>query len=395
MNNDELDNFYGGGGPDDIFGGGDPDNVDEMMGGNNNFLSFDKFLQTRENLLQGGVGKKKPKDTGSVEVVEGYDSFAIAQSSVGETGHRFISKSPYGAALKAATTLFNIIAESSKTKTRYIEFIIQKTTRGSNRKLYAYTADNVKLAIPNIIFKKDENGNRIVMNHHGQVLRIDRNNNILNVNVDGKTKADRKPRAPRATKKGKAAKNEEEMNGGGYAVYDPKTTLKHKWTSNEITEFNYKPYELFTVYTKVSIKVAVVPEELKPLKKKVVDKAKEAEKKAMKKAKEAEKKEAEKAKKAEKKAMDAEKKAMKKEKAAAKKAAEKEKAAAKKAKAPKAAKKPKSPKAKAPKAPKAPKAAKKSKSPAKAKAPRKPLAKKTKAVDGGYCGNSACGMNVY
>lgn len=394
MNNDELDNFYGGGGPDDIFGG--VPNDDEVMGGNNNFLSFDKFLQTRENLLQGGVGKKKPKDTGSVEVVEGYDSFTIAQSSVGETGHRFISKSPYSAALKAATILFNIMAEmKSRTKSNYIEFIIQKTTRGSNRKLYAYTADNVKLATPFIIFNKDEDGNRIVMNHHGQVLRVDSNNNILNVNVggvSGNTKAPRQPRAPRkprASKKGKAA-DEEEMNGGGYAVYDSKTTLKHKWASNEITSFNYEPYVFRKILNKIKITVAVVPEELKPLKKKVVDKAKEAEKKAEKKAKEAEKKEAEKAKKAEKKEIEKAKKAVKKEKAAEKKAKEAEKAK-------KAAQKEKAAEKKA----KAPKAAKKSKSPAKAKAPRKalatkPRAKKAKAaVDGGYCGNSACGMNVY
>ena len=381
MANQQLDDFYGGG-DDNFFVGNEAfgteavhSDVFNKGGGGNGLLSFDNFLRQRNELMKGGVGKKKPKDTGSIEVVEGYDSFTISQSSIGETGHRFISKSPYGAALKAAATLFG-----KNSSSKNIEFIIQKTTRGSSRKLYAYTANNVKLAIPNIIFKKDEDGNRIVMNHHGQVLRIDRNNNILNVDVDGvapKQKAARKPRAP----KGKAAEfgGGDDIFGGGYAVYDPKTTLKHKWSSNEITEFNYKPYELFTVYTKVNIKVATVPEELKPLKKKVVDKAKEAEKKAMKKAKEAEKKEVEKAKKAEKKAMEAEKKAMKKAKEAEKKEAEKAKAAKKAAKAAKA-----------------PKAAKKSKSPAKGKAPRKALGARTKkAVNGGYCVNSSCGMNAY
>jgi len=393
----ELGGFYGGGDKSDIFGGGEA------------LMSFDQFLNQRNNMQQvkttGGVRKPRVKADEATEVLEGYDSFTIFQSSVGEKGHRLISKSPYGAALKTATILFNILAKS-RSKADNIDFIIQKTTKGSNRKLYAYNATNKILDDPYIIFNKDEEGNRIIMNRHGQVLRINASNHILNVNLNADAKT-----------KGKGKKHA----SGSHPVYDPKTTLKHKFSASEITEFDYEPYVFRKVSNKVKITVATVPEDLKPFQKNVADKEKDAAKKAAKKEKDAVKKAALKEKEAAKKAAkkdkeaaqkkkekDAAKKAAKKEKEAAKKAAKKEKDAAKpkKTKTPKAdkPKKTKAPKADKPKKTKAPKAdkPKKTKTPTvvkspKAKAPKKPRTKKAAAAanSGGYCGSSACGMNVY
>jgi hypothetical protein len=310
MDNDEqLDSFYGGSDTDkDMFGGA-----------GNAIMSFDDFLKQRNVIQQtGGVKKQKAKQSNAdgAEVLEGYDSFTLFSSSIDEKGHRFISKSPYGAALKTATLLFNMIGKRNGDD---VSFIIQKTTKGSNRKLYAYRAVNETLDTPYLIFNKDEDGNRIIMNQHGQVLRIDKNNHILNVHLgaDGK-------------KTGKSKK----QASGNHPVYDPKTTLKHKFAASEITEFDYKPYVFREVSNKVKITVDTVPEHLKKeFQKNIANKEKDAAKKAAQKEKDAAKKAAKKEKDAaqKKKEKEAAKKAAQKEKDAAKKAAQKEKDAAKKA----------------------------------------------------------------
>jgi hypothetical protein len=405
-NQDGMNDFYGGYGGNDIFGGegeGEmPDDYEMSNGaeddmqkqGGSKIMSFDDFLRQREVQQTGGVRKPRAKVDENTEVLEGYDSFTIFKSSVGETGHRFISKSPYGAALKTATLLFNLLAKT-RSRADKVDFIIQKITKGSNRKLYAYTATNEILDTPYIIFNKDEDNNRIIMNRHGQVLRINASNHILNVNMntDAKTKGKGKKQA-----------------SGSHPLYDPKTTLKHKFSASEITEFDYTPYVFRKVSNKVKIAVAEVPEDLKPFQKNVADKEKDAAKKAARKEKEAVKKAALKEKEAAKKAARKEKEAAqkKKEKEAAKKAAKKEKEAAKKAakkekeavlKEKKAAAKADKPKkTKAEKAAKADKPKKtKADKAAKADKPKKPRAKKVAVAknSGGYCGSSACGMNVY
>jgi len=407
-NQDGMNDFYGGYGGNDIFGGeGEEMDVDEMTDGARNddtqqggskIMSFDDFLRQREVQQTGGVRKPRAKVDENTEVLEGYDSFTIFKSSVGETGHRFISKSPYGAALKTATLLFNLLAKT-RSRADKVDFIIQKITKGSNRKLYAYTATNEILETPYIIFNKDEDNNRIIMNRHGQVLRINASNHILNVNMNADAKT-----------KGKGKK----QASGSHPLYDPKTTLKHKFSASEITEFDYTPYVFRKVSNKVKIAVAEVPEDLKPFQKNVADKEKDAAKKAARKEKEAAKKAALKEKEAAKKAArkekeaaqkkkekEAAKKAAKKEKEAAKKAAKKEKEAvlkekkaAAKADKPKKTKAEKAAKADKPKKTKADKAATKA---TKADKPKKPRAKKVAVAknSGGYCGSSACGMNVY
>ena len=333
-NNVNEDVFYGG--SDLSMEGGEPSQM----------LSFQDFLNSTKggadlenNEMSGGVRRKKANPSGDnveVEFREGYDSFTIVKTNVGEPGGRYISKTPNGAASKVASRLLREANKSS------VKFVIQKTTRGSNHRYYAYEANVSKLSSPVMVFKKDEQGNKIVMNKSGQVLRV-KNDKV--VNVSGKTKP----------------------------TYDPETKVSN------VQDFDYKPYLIKEVTKKVNVKSVEVPEDLKQKymesKKGKKDASKVAEKKAKmaeKKAKMAEKKALAKAKMAEKKALAKAKKAEKKEAEKAKKAEKKEAEKAKKAN-----KKPKATKPKAEKKPKAtkPKGAKKG---------------AKKMMGGGSCGANSC-----
>jgi len=233
-------------------------------GGNVLKNAFDDFLRDRAN-ISGGANEE--------EVREGYDSFTIVKASAGDIGGRFISKTSYTAASKAASRLFK------NTKSSTLTFVIQKITNGSNKRYYAYEATIKYLSKPMLIFKKDEDGNKIVMNTHGQVLRVNSNKKILN--SSGSVKKD----------------------------YNPKEKIA------SLTSFNYKPYIIKEVTKDITIKAIDVPEDLKE-KQKEKAKAKMTE----------EQKEMMKQKKAEKKAREAAKKAADKEKEKARKEKERERA---------------------------------------------------------------------
>jgi len=211
--------------------------------------AFDDFLREKAS-LSGGA------DT---EVREGYDSFTIVEASAGSAGGRFISKTPYTAAYKAASRLFK------DTKSTSLTFVMQKTTKGSNKRYYAYQATVKYLSKPMLVFKNDEEGNKIVMNTHGQVLRVNKNKKV--VNSTGSVKKD----------------------------YNPNEKI------SSLTSFNYKPYLIKEVTKDITIKAIEVPSELKEkqmekAKNKMTDEQKEMmkQKKADKKAREAAKKAAEK-----------------------------------------------------------------------------------------------------
>ena len=213
--------------------------------------AFDDFLREKAS-LSGGADE----DT---EVREGYDSFTIVKASSGNPGGRFISKTPYTAAYKAASRLFK------DTKSNSLTFVMQKTTKGSNKRYYAYQATVKYLSKPMLVFKNDEEGNKIVMNTHGQVLRVNKNKKV--VNSTGSVKKD----------------------------YNPNEKI------SSLTSFNYKPYLIKEVTKDITIKAIEVPSELKEkqmekAKNKMTDEQKEMmkQKKADKKAREAAKKAAEK-----------------------------------------------------------------------------------------------------
>ena len=249
--------------------------------------------------MDGGVKKKQ----GSVVVEGEYDSFTIYESSVGEKGGRYISKTPYSAANKAASRLFKSTSSNS------ISFIIQKTTNGSNKKFYSYSATRTKLLNSQYVFKKDENGNKIVSTPMGQILKLNSKNQIINT-------------------KGKKQ------------VYDSKDKTKEY---SNIQTFDFAPYVIKEISMVVDIKSEEVPAELKEqqknAKKSKIDVEKKKEQALKKKEKEAEMKAKVQAKKEAKRAKEQAKKEAKRAKEQAKKEAKRAKEQAKKEKKAKKAKK--------------------------------------------------------
>jgi hypothetical protein len=136
-----LDQLFGGESEDKYTGGNDYDDVDEQEGG-----ADDMFL-------------------GGVPLREGYDSYGVYDSDTKKTSGRYISKTPSSAAKKAARRLFK-----EKRGSRNITFMIRKTTRGSKREIYQYSADLEVLRTP-IVVNKD--GNKIVIKNKINVTRVD------------------------------------------------------------------------------------------------------------------------------------------------------------------------------------------------------------------------------
>ena len=167
------------GGNDDMFGGGLYEDFlkknEAIKGGAFKAAdNFEEFLKKREDMMQGGVRKARKDEDENVEVREGYDSFTVVRTSAGNSGGRFISKTPYSAAKKAASRLV-------KGNGTTVTFVLQKTTAGSNKRYCAYTASSRKLSPPMKIFRKAENGDTIVMNNFGQVLRVNKSGVVVNV----------------------------------------------------------------------------------------------------------------------------------------------------------------------------------------------------------------------
>ncbi len=136
-----LDQLFGGESEDKYTGGNDYDDVDEQEGG-----ADDMFL-------------------GGVPLREGYDSYGVYDSDTKKTSGRYISKTPSSAAKKAARRLFK-----EKRGSRNITFMIRKTTRGSKREIYQYSAELEVLRTP-IVINKD--GNKIVIKNKINVTRVD------------------------------------------------------------------------------------------------------------------------------------------------------------------------------------------------------------------------------
>jgi len=72
-------------------------------------------------------------------------SFTVSNSSIKESGGRYISKTPSAAAKKAASKLFAKKDKDAKNKTNSVKFDLRESTRGSDKKVYTYTAVREKL----------------------------------------------------------------------------------------------------------------------------------------------------------------------------------------------------------------------------------------------------------
>jgi hypothetical protein len=219
----------------EVEGDNDVDGEPHQEGGNpSKFDKFDDFLRKRA-VLNGGA-----KDDDEDEYREGYDSFTIVEASGGEVGGRFISKTPYSAASKAASRLFK--SASGKN----ITFVMKKITKGSNKKFYAYEASIKMLAKPKYIFKKDEAGNKITMNNSGQIVKLNKNNKVINTSDNVSVE------------------------------YNPERSL------SKLKSFDYKPYIIKQVSKEITIKATDIPDEYKVKKEKKADKLTKEEKQLLK-----------------------------------------------------------------------------------------------------------------
>ncbi len=127
---------------------------EEMFGGNDLEMNGTNDIEMdggNQDMFVGGVR-------------EGYDSYGIYDSSTKKTTGRYISKTPSSAAKKAARRLFKT------QKSRSINFMIRKTTRGSKREIYQYSASLEVLKNP-LIVNKD--GNKIVIKNKITVTRVE------------------------------------------------------------------------------------------------------------------------------------------------------------------------------------------------------------------------------
>ena len=211
---------------------------DEMNGGyyvdgNGDAIdtSNSEFLSGAGDPYKGQLygGALKP-GKGDAEDREGYDSFTIHESSIDYSGSRLISKTPFAAAGKAATRLWKEIKDT-RPSTKNINFVLRKTTLNSNNKFYAYVASIENLSKkPLFILSRHEDGDRLVMNKYGNVLKINDDNVIVNA------------------------------EDGSPDEYNPKNPYNYK--SDELEEVDYEDYIIKKVSVKITVKSAEVPENL-------------------------------------------------------------------------------------------------------------------------------------
>ena len=97
------------------------------------------------------------------------NTYTVEKSETGFTGGRYKSKSPAGAAKKAASRIFKT------TNKKTITLTIRETTQGSNKKLHKYEAKHIKLPKPIIIKIK---GVEIKYEYKTEVKSLDINNTM-------------------------------------------------------------------------------------------------------------------------------------------------------------------------------------------------------------------------
>jgi len=195
-----------------LFRGGKPEdeedfvNDDELYGGY--YVDNDGEAISAENFqgeLYGGYNKvgKASSKTGQ-EDREGYDSFTIYESSVGYSGSRLISKTPFSAAGKAATRIFKETDDES------INFVLRKTTLNSSHKFYAYDAEVQELNPPLKIKLQGPNGTVTkIVKKKVSVKKAEVPEELLAIHKANKAKrAKRSPEAIAAAKEKKEAAKE-------------------------------------------------------------------------------------------------------------------------------------------------------------------------------------------
>uniref|UniRef100_A0A6C0DMF5 Uncharacterized protein n=1 Tax=viral metagenome TaxID=1070528 RepID=A0A6C0DMF5_9ZZZZ len=107
--------------------------------------------------------------TGGAKLDETDNTYVIAHSNEGYTGSRYTSKTPSGAAKKAASTIFKKMRGSKKdsatSRDRVVRstfIVLERTRQGKCKRFYAYDVDQIQLAEPKVIRPRtDKDGNRL------------------------------------------------------------------------------------------------------------------------------------------------------------------------------------------------------------------------------------------
>jgi hypothetical protein len=148
-------------------------------------------------------------------------TFTIASSCINVEGGRYKSATPVSAAKKAASKLFKKAKDSSKYKSiRRITFSIRETTSGSDKNVYEYKANRVKLDKPVV---RVINGSEIVNHYKIEIVsnsnkqnlkckKIQRAESMASMNSMGGAKTAKKS-GKAAKKGGKTAKKATKKTG--------------------------------------------------------------------------------------------------------------------------------------------------------------------------------------
>ena len=224
-NNDQFEDGFNDGDPDDGL------DYQDQNGGARGAKKAPKAKKSpkAKKAPKAPKAKKAPKDDEKVVEV---DVFTVIQSSVGVTGSTYKSRTPRSAALKAAGALFK-----SRPSARSLTFTMQKITRHSNMRVYAYKATLEIYDEPEIVVKHDKNGKelRIPITRKVNIKKIDVDENIRREQKEAlkaqrkelrdkekakvkkaekaekKPKAEKKAKAPKKAKADKKPKADKEM----------------------------------------------------------------------------------------------------------------------------------------------------------------------------------------
>jgi hypothetical protein len=164
--------------------------------------------------------------------------FKLVNTKTGEFHGRYVGDTPKQAASKSFTKLVQSYKKNNKKIPGKMSLVIRESTRGKNRKYYAYDATRVKLDTPSQLNIKDASGNnkRIVYHYRNVVRKIKVPEELANKAKPTKkstkkgTKAAGSKTAKKTTKSAKTTKSTKSTKSTG-----SKTTKKNNAGSKKAT----------------------------------------------------------------------------------------------------------------------------------------------------------------
>jgi hypothetical protein len=144
------------------------DDVEEQDGG-----AKKKAKKTKKSKKQKGGASKKQASKKVKRTGDRY--FKVIDEKSGKTFGRYTGETPKQAASKSFTKLLQKMKESGKGAPKNVKIFLRESTRGSNRKVYGYTASRVKLSEPQelkIVDKETGDEKTITYNYRNKIHKI-------------------------------------------------------------------------------------------------------------------------------------------------------------------------------------------------------------------------------